>query len=318
MYQGQNAIDYLISQVNIEDSAASSHWQKYHSNFEVNNGVIKGIEGFGSNESSYKGVIKLAHLAFQFRYRFWALKSMRRLLLFLKLDVKNSNILKRQNKGYSLDCLRQTLSLSFLYENIPNTFISKSSVLVIGDGFASMTNLLWSTNSANTIILINLTKTLLVDLLHIKKNISNSNFTNNVYLISENEKLNDIENLFSNTDKKIILIEAKNHSILDYLTFNLVINIVSMQEMDNEVIKEYFDHIHKKENVYFYCCNRKEKSLPDGTVTKINEYPWQSNDKIIIDELCPWHQEYYTFSRPFYRKYDGPIIHQLRIMNQIK
>jgi hypothetical protein len=318
MYQGQNAIDYLISQVNIEDPAASSHWQKYHSNFEVNNGVIKGIEGFGSNESSYKGLVKLAHLAFQFRYRFWALKSMRRLLLFLKLDVKNSKILKRQNKGYSLDCLRQTLSLSFLYENIPNTFSSKSSVLVIGDGFASMTNLLWSTNSANTIILINLTKTLLVDLIHIKKNISNSIFANNVYLISENEKLNDIVNLISNSDKKIILIEAKNHSILDYVTFNLVINIVSMQEMNNEVINEYFDHIHKKENVYFYCCNRKEKSLPDGTVTKINEYPWQLNDKIIIDELCPWHQEYYTFSRPFYRKYDGPIIHQLRIMNQTK
>jgi len=135
-------------------------------------------------------------------------------------------------------------------------------------------------------------------------------------LISENEKIIDIENLISNIDKKIILIEAKNHSFLDYLTFNLVINIVSMQEMNNEVIKEYYEHIQKKKNVYFYCCNRKEKSLPDGTVTKINEYPWKFNDKIIIDELCPWHQEYYTFSRPFYRKYDGPIIHQLRIMNQ--
>jgi hypothetical protein len=282
----------------------------------VNNGVIKGIEGFGSNESSYKGITKLAHLIFQFRYRIWALKSMKRLLLFFKLDVKNSNILRRQNKGYSLDCLRQTLSLTFLYENIPNTFRSNASVLVIGDGFASMTNLLWSTNSANTIILINLTKTLLVDLLHIKKNISSNHFTNNVFLISENEKFNNIESLISNTEKKIILIEAKNHSILDYLKFNLVINIVSMQEMNNEVIKEYFDHIQKKENVYFYCCNRKEKSLPDGTVTRINEYPWQSNDKIIIDELCPWHQEYYTFSRLFYCKYDGPIIHQLRIMNQ--
>jgi hypothetical protein len=315
MYQGQNAIDYLISQVNIEDPAASSHWQKYHSNFEVNNGVIKGIEGFGSNERSYKGIVKLAHLAFQFRYRIWALKSMKRFLIFFKLDLKNNNILKKQNKGYSLDCLRQTLSLSFLYEKVPSIFKNKSSILVIGDGFASMTNLLWSTNYSNNIILINLTKTLLVDLLHIKKNLSSNDFDNNVFLISENEKLKDIENLISNR-KIIILIEAKNHFFLDYLSFNLVINIASMQEMNNEVIKEYFDHIQKKEDVYFYCCNRKQKFLPDGTVTKINEYPWKSNDRIIVDELCPWHQEYYTFSKPFYRKYDGPHIHQLRIMNQ--
>jgi len=160
MYQGQNAIDYLISQVNIEDPAASSHWRKYHSNFSVNNGLISGIEGFGSNENSYKGLIKFAHFIFQLKYRIWAFKSIKRLLLFFKLDVKNNNILKRQNKGYSLDCLRQTLSLTFLYEKIPNNFGSKSSILVIGDGFASMTNLLWSINSANTIILINLTKTL--------------------------------------------------------------------------------------------------------------------------------------------------------------
>jgi hypothetical protein len=315
MYQGQHAIDYLISQVNIEDPAASSHWQKYHSNFEVNNGVVKGIEGFGSNESSYKGIVKLAHLAFQFRYRIWALKSMKRFLIFFKLDLKNTNILKKQNKGYSLDCLRQTLSLSFLYEKVSSIFKNKSSILVIGDGFASMTNLLWSTNSSNNIILINLTKTLLVDLLHIKKILSSNDFDNNVFLISENEKLNDIENLISNK-KIIILIEAKNHFLLDYLSFNLVINIASMQEMNKEVINEYFHHIHKKENVYFYCCNREKKLLPDGTIIKFNEYPWLQNDKIMIDEICPWHQKYYTFSRPFYRKYDGEVIHQLRIMNQ--
>jgi hypothetical protein len=112
---------------------------------------------------------------------------------------------------------------------------------------ASMTNLLWSTSSYNNIILINLTKTLLVDLLHIKKNLSSNDFDNNVFLISENEKLKDIENLISNR-KIIILIEAKNHFFLDYLSFNLVINIASMQEMNNEVIKEYFDHIQKKED----------------------------------------------------------------------
>ena len=316
MLKGQQALDHLITQVNIEDPAASSHWQKYHSNFKVNNGVINGIAGFGDNDKSYNMAVKIAHTIFQFKYRLWAYKSFRRLLFFLKLDTLNSKILKKINKGYSYDCLRQTLSLSFLYEKISNIFNSKSSVLIIGDGFATMTNLIYSSNSVNSIILINLSKTLLVDLLYIKKNLNGNDFDNNVFLISQNEKLNDIENLVLNNSKKIILIEAKNHIFLDSLPFNLVINIASMQEMDYNIIKEYFDHIHKKENVYFYCCNRENKLLPDGTIIKLNEYPWRFNDKIIINELCPWYQSYYSFSRPFYRKFDGPIIHQLRIMNQ--
>jgi hypothetical protein len=316
MYQGQHAIDYLISQVNYDDPAASSHWQKYHSNFHINNGIIEGIEGFGSNEISYKGLVKIAHFLLQLKYKLWAYRSIKRIITFLKFDAISKKILNKQNKGYSLDCLRQTLTLSFLHEKIPSAFNKQSTVLVIGDGFASMTNLIYSTNTANVIILINLTKTLLVDLLHIKKNLSQDDFTNNVYLISENEEINNLTMLVSNKRKKIILIEARHHKFLDYFPFNLVINIASLQEMNNNVIAEYFDHIHKKQNVFFYCCNRKEKSLPDGTVTKINEYPWRYNDKIIIDELCPWHQDYYTFSKPFYKKFDGLIIHQLRIMNQ--
>ena len=53
-----------------------------------------------------------------------------------------------------------------------------------------------------------------------------------------------------------------------------------------------------------------------GSYTKFLEYPWKKNDKIIVDELCPWHKEYYSFKPPFYRKFDGPILHQPRVMSK--
>jgi hypothetical protein len=66
--------------------------------------------------------------------------------------------------------------------------------------------------------------------------------------------------------------------------------------------------------VYFYCCNRLEKTLPDGTITRFRNYPWKDDDKIIVDELCPWHQYYYSASFPFYHQYDGPVQHRLALM----
>ncbi len=67
--------------------------------------------------------------------------------------------------------------------------------------------------------------------------------------------------------------------------------------------------------IYFYCCNREEKKLPDGTVISFKKYPWKEHDEVLIDDLCPWHQEYYAFKPPFYRRYDGPIRHRLVKLN---
>lgn len=315
MFKGQESLEFLLEQVSKDDPAASSHWQKYHTNFQVNNGNIEGIEGFGSNDSRYTGIRYILHLILQLRYKLWVLKSWQRLSVFLKLNSLNKKILKRQNKGYSLDCLRQTFSLTLLITCRQNIFSQRSTVWVIGDGFASMTNLIYESNSCENIVLVNLSKTLLVDLVHIKKNLSTKEFNNNVYLVTEKDSLSDISNLLISNNKKIILLEAKNHILLNHFTSNLVINIASMQEMNNEVIEEYFDHIHNNKNVYFYCCNREKKVLPDGTITEIKNYPWRENDMVILDELCPWHQKYYTFRFPFYKKYDGPIRHQLRKMN---
>lgn len=66
-----------------------------------------------------------------------------------------------------------------------------------------------------------------------------------------------------------------------------------------------------KKPLYFCCCNRLGKFYPDEIVTKFLEYPWSPDDQVLVDELCPWHQYYYTFLPPFFRPYDGPIQHRL-------
>ena len=63
--------------------------------------------------------------------------------------------------------------------------------------------------------------------------------------------------------------------------------------------------------LYFYCANRVEKTLPDGTLVRFEEYPWSSHDTVLLNELCPWHQDFYTMRPPFYRPYDGPIMHRI-------
>ena len=65
------------------------------------------------------------------------------------------------NKAYSLDILRQVISLSYLKDK----GVVKDGGLscVIGDGFATMTSLLLKC-SRQSVVLVNLAKTLLMDL----------------------------------------------------------------------------------------------------------------------------------------------------------
>ena len=61
---------------------------------------------------------------------------------------------------------------------------------------------------------------------------------------------------------------------------------------------------------YFYFANRISKELPDGSIINFNEYPWDGT-KVLIDELCPWHQQFPTIKPPWIRKFDGPTQHRL-------
>lgn len=185
-------------------------------------------------------------------------------------------------------------------------------VVVIGDGFASMASLLLVSKFAKKVVSINLSKTLFVDLEYFSRISSYYNF--NYCLLTEKE---DLKSIFNST-ADLIAIQAFNQKFLQSIPADIIINIASMQEMNHEVIQQYFEDmriISREKEIIFYCCNREEKTLPDGTAIIFKKYPWKESDEILIDELCPWHQEYYALRPPFYRRYDGPIRHRLVKLN---
>ena len=118
---------------------------------------------------------------------------------------------------------------------------------------------------------------------------------------------------------------------LDKYSFDVAINIASMQEMNQSSINTYFDFLrrHMPPENLFYCCNRKEKDMSGGEVSKFFEYPWRSKDIHLIDEFCPWHNYFFSLGKtknglrflgmriPFVNYFDGPHIHRLTIFQTI-
>lgn len=313
IFNGVDAIQKLQSEINLNDNelGQSSHWKKYHANFMFTGEDFKGLQGFGGNQKPYSGLNKIFHYVFQLRYRYLSKNKFG----YLFNESKAKDITKSQDRAYDLDVLRQVNTMSLLEKYIPaSAENTKKNALVIGDGFATMTSLLFGNPRIQNVYLINLSKTLMVDLWYLKLWMGDDLFSSSVRMINSDSDLASINDEHDLNHCKINVIQAKNHELLKKCPIDIAINIASMQEMNPDTISDYFSdlrYIASRRKVMFYCCNREEKKLPDGTLIRFNEYPWNENDKILIDELCPWHQHYYSIKPPFYHKYDGPHRHRL-------
>jgi len=313
IYSGEAALEYLATQASKDDIGESSHWKKYHSSFQYTGDGFEGLQGFGCYSRPHTGLRKLIHHFFQARFRAMG----QDFLFFSEIDRAASEITAKQGRAYDLDVLRQALTLGLLESNQCIALSFDRTVCVIGDCFASMTALLLATKLASRVVLVNLTKTLLVDLWFLRLWLGEEVFNSSISVVTDKESINEALTMSSKPNMaspSVIAIEASNHDLIKELPIDLVINIASMQEMNPSTISEYFDDlraISAKRKVMFYCCNREEKQLPDGTVTKLDEYPWSEQDKVLIDDHCPWHQRYYSHKPPFYHSYDGPIRHKL-------
>ena len=312
IYSGQAAVEYLAAKVNQSDVGASSHWRKYHAGFKFTGNGFQGLRGFGGCEPPYRGIRYTLHQLLQRKFR----QIGSNFPDFASIDRHATEIARRQERAYDLDLLRQSLTLAFVRHRMPVAFGVELTGCVIGDGFASMTALLLASRSFGRVVLINLTKTLLVDLWYLKQWMGAAVFDSSVDLVDDAQGLTDALSKVpaSGAGGRVIAIQAEDQALLGGIPVDYVMNIVSMQEMDNSIIAAYFTELRSistRRSVHFYCCNREEKTLPDGTVTRIAEYPWRPEDQLVVDELCPWHQQYYTLCPPFYHAYDGPIRHRL-------
>ena len=203
-------------------------------------------------------------------------------------------IAKGQNRQFTQDILRQALSIALIREYLPD--LPRHTVIaVIGDGFGVTTALIQRCFPENRVIVCNLNKPLLVDLTFAHKANPDMKF-------ALAECGDDLSAALKSDGVDVIGLRADDAALLAGAPIGLAINILSMQEMPLQAIATYFDALRKcpAERTMFYCANRFRKTLHDGSIISFDEYPWQSEDEILLHDVCRWSQLTYHKSPPFW------------------
>ena len=286
----ENHIDY--------SPVTSSHWEEY--------GQIQNVKKIGEEWSLYGegfGFYPLRSMKNRVRYsllyllNLWLLKNH---FCSRILQRELFGILSKSRQMLSFDHVKQVLAINKILDYLPS--LQNMTVCIIGDGFGFMGNLLKSIGGPSLQVLsVNLGRTLIFDVFYTKQ-------------IHGNLQAKLIKKPFEEVKKGLDFgfIEAERYEMIKDISIDLFINIASMQEMDNNVIENYFSFIRASQarEKYFYCCNRVEKELPDGVVTCIDSYPW-GDSTFLFNELCPWYQKSPFWRPPFWKPFDGPIKHIL-------
>jgi putative sugar O-methyltransferase len=197
-----------------------------------------------------------------------------------------------------LDDLRHVLALARVRQVLRIDASAALTVAIIGDGYARLSSLLLQTLPNCRVILVNLTKALMIDLLSLQRFRPDVD----VALMTQGGRKG------GPATSQVIAIPAGDADLLAELPFDGAFNLSSMQEMDPSAVANYFGLLRRNPSLrtWFYCANATEKRLPDGTYSRFYEYPWQPEDEILLDELCPWAQKNYQMWPPRYfpRLYD--------------
>ena len=282
-----------------KSSVSSSHWDEYTKKLSVTKiGDEYNISSYGIANFTYKNIYSIIKSIPRKFYLFYIYT------LYLNNIRVFKNIIEVCNKTNILiefDQIKHGIILNILKKYI--NFKNNNFVCIIGDGHGFCGSLIKKHLPNTKIIFINLGRNLFLDAYYVNKTFGN---VNSLLLDKKNNK----KIITDNYD--FIFIEAENFELIAKLPVYLFINIASMQEMDNKTISKYFEYIRKNsETEYFYCCNRKEKTLPDSEKIIFDKYPWLSSDKVLVEEICNWYKKYPISRYPFLKNFDGLIKHKL-------
>ena len=295
------AIEYLSRCLDATEAGASSHWREMHADFRYADEKLSGLRGFGTYRPRSDRLRSFAHRMLQQRWR----RMGRGFPDFPRIEAAAFTVARRQGRIYNLDVLRQTLTLSYLLSRIPRALAPGEIVVVIGDGYGTFSSIVLETCRGVRVVCVNLVKTLLVDMLFIARAVPGVRQA----LVTDAASM---KSALADRTAQVVAIRADDSSLVRLAPASLAVNIASMQEMNPWTIAHYFDVLRSgPRRVAFYCCNREEKVLPDGTVVRFADYPWRAEDDVLEDELCPWHQNYYSAWPPFVHPSDGPSRHRL-------
>ena len=234
----------------------------------------------------------------------------------LRLFAVAARVCRAMGLDPTLDVFRQVCTLEVLQRHLPNEMRHKRMhVLMIGDGYGVLSALFKSVFPNSTVVMIDIGKTLLFQAYHCQK----------AHPEHEHALAASVSDL-----KRVdfVYCPAEDLVSLERFKFDMAMNIASMQEMNVSTIARYFAFLRKylHPTNLFYCCNRESKTLVGGEVSEFLRYPWQDDDRYLLDEYCPWHQYFFSRSRaknglyfygarvPFVNFYDGKIMHRLAVL----
>lgn len=238
--------------------------------------------------------------------------------LILRMMVPAMRIAVRMGLSFVYDSFRQVCMLTLIMANGGFKVEDRLSILCIGDGYGFLSCLIKEIFPKARIIFVDLGKTLLFQAYFSKRAFPNCKHI----LVSEATE----PPLLVDADFVYCAVEYLQY--LNKEIFDLAINIDSMQEMNQNTVKEYFEFMrgHLRQKNLFYCCNRKEKIMSGGEVSSIMNYPWKREDRFLVDEGCPW-QAYFLSPHmtergykvfglrvPFVNFFDGEILHRLAVL----
>ena len=281
------------------EKSKSSHWKKHTEKSIIDSDYfISGVDGFSNRSRRFMGsqIIHKRNLKKLFPDARKTIDSIK-----FKSAV---NICNLQNRSIDSCVARHVFTLDLL-QDFPN--ISHDVTCVIGDGQANFVSLALERNFSRKIISINLPEVLLSDLELIEK----LPFLYDTQVsIAKTEK--DVEDFLQSPTKKLLLISAHLVAILTNVGIDLFVNIASFQEMNRNLIAEYFRIISSNKSL-LYSCNRISKELYGGEINDFFEYPWGESE-ILLDEECKWHSAFYSLRTiTLYKKhsFDGVTQHRL-------
>jgi len=281
--------------------ATSSHWQKYgeyqHAEFKSDESLqLKGL-GFGDYENRYNLTFfnYLINIPMTFAVGIALFGLDKDLRIIIKnLAVKSKRLLNPDFLGLAF--VSQNLS-----KHIQKNKIKK--VMIIGDGFGTLGSILSKVHPDLTITQVNLGRTLIFDLAF-------------SCLSAENKPHLLVPRLSEIKDGAINFLPAEHLYNCDE-HIELFIAVESFQEMDTQVIQDYFKLMRLQTGVIsVYLVSRLAKFLPDGREVRLEEYGWDGKEKVIFKRL-PWFVNWGVRRRPpFIFRMDGKTEERLVVLSK--
>ncbi len=287
--------EYYANPHGADESCYSSHWHQLHKeakvDFEKDTIVSLKAIGFGDLQNR-----SLVYRFFSWLTILWYLVILKERRKILRLFPSAFKLSRKMGLFFTYDAFRQVCVLAVL-----EPYFKKQNLRIIniGDGYGFLSAMIKDQYPQAKIFLVDLGKTLLFQAHYCQKAFPQARFC----LVKKGEAVSD--------EVDFVFCTAEDLEGLNSQKFDMALNIASMQEMNSQAIDRYFDFLRSTIVLdgIFYCCNRQEKVMVGGEVSRLVDYPWRQDDEHFLDEVCPW----YRFVLSFHKTKRGPTIANMRV-----